>query len=66
MGKDILYSHPEEMGMEKVLCGLRVPWAWGSVKGEGVWDQSQEHRVVPHIKQPTRKAASPEGWLHCA
>lgn len=60
MGKEILYSHSKETGMEKFLQ-TPVPWAWGRVEEAEVWDQFQEQRgIVSRIKQPTRKAASLE------
>lgn len=60
-GKELLYSHPEETGIKKFLQTSPIPWALGRVEEAEVWSQSQEQReAVPRIKQPTRKAASPE------
>ena len=46
--------------MEQFLSTLPVPQAWGSLEEAEAWTPSQEQRVEPCIKPPTRKAASPE------
>ena len=57
---EILYSYPEEIRMEPFLSTLPVPGAWGSVEEAEAQDPSQGQRAAPCIKQPSRKAASPQ------
>lgn len=67
-GREILYSHPEEAGWRRLPQTSQVLWVERRGEEAEAWSQSQEQRgAAPHIKQPTRKAASLErdGHIVC-
>lgn len=64
MGKEILYSHPEETGMEKVLCTLWFPGPGEVWKGRMSGTSPKSTDLCPTLSSPLgRLPALRDGYI---
>lgn len=65
LGTEMLCSHPEEAGMEKLLCAPRFPGLGECERGGGLGPVPRA-QLCPTFRSHYEGCQPPEGWLHCA